>query len=156
MTTEQLNIVVPGLTTIAGAAIGAWIAYLVGRQQFKATVISSNRQTWINTLRDTISEYQSCVSAMSILIANKNIHEVIDSNEFRERVARVEFLRSKIRLLINPNEADHLKLVENISVPITGCQTDEDLKKMITAREELPIIAQKILKREWERVKKGN
>ena len=93
---------------------------------------------------------------MSILIANKNIHEVIDSNEFRERVARVEFLRSKIRLLINPNEADHLKLVENISVPITGCQTDEDLKKMITAREELPIIAQKILKREWERVKKGN
>src|SRR5476649_1962847 len=131
MTTEQLNIVVPGLTTIAGAAIGAWIAYLVGRQQFKANVISSNRQTWINTLRDTISEYQSCASVMSILIGKEKIHEVIDSNEFRERVARLEFLRSKIQLLINPNEADHQKLVEIISVPITGCRTDEDLNMMV-------------------------
>ena len=156
MTTEQLNIIIPGLTTVAGAAIGAWIAYLVGRQQFKATVISANRQAWINTLRDTVSEYQSCASAMTILIAKENLHETIHTNEFRDQVARVEFLRSKIRLLINPNEADHLKLVEIVSVPITGCRTHEDLNNMTTAREELPIIAQKILKREWERVKKGN
>ncbi len=156
ITIEQLNIIVPAITTIAGATIGAAISYLVGRQQFQANVISANRQVWINTLRDTISEYQSCVSVLSIHMAKQNIEEVIHSTEFRERVARVEFLRSKIRLLINPNEADHLKLVEIISVPITGCQTDEDLNKMITAREELPIIAQKILKREWERVKKGN
>ena len=54
MTTEQLNIVVPALTTIAGATIGAAISYLVGRQQFKANVVSANRQIWINTLRDTV------------------------------------------------------------------------------------------------------
>jgi hypothetical protein len=156
ITTEQLNIIVPGLTTIAGAAIDAWIAYLVGRQQFKANVISNNRQMWINTLRDTISEYQSCVSSISILIGNKNFHQVIDSNEFREGVARLEFLRSKIQLLINPNEADHVKLVEIIYVPITGCRTEEDLNRMTATREQLPKIVQKILKREWERVKKGN
>lgn len=155
MSTEQLNIIVPGLTTVAGAAIGALIAYLVGRQQFKATVISANRQAWINTLRDTVAEYQSCVGVMSFLLVSENLANMINSSEFRERLARVEFLRSKIRLLINPNEADHVKLVEIISEPVAGGLTDESLKRIGTARDEIAMISQKILKREWERVKRG-
>ena len=155
MTTEQLNIIVPALTTIAGAAVGAWIAYLVGRQQFKANVVSANRQAWINMLRDTVSEYQSCVSVMTMLVARDDIDKVLFSIEFREHVARLEFLRSKIRLLINPTEKEHQRLAEIVSEPVTGGRTDEDLNRMLACRNELPIVVQKILKSEWERVKKG-
>ena len=40
--------------------------------------------------------------------------------------------------------------------PTTGCRTEEDLNQPVAARNALPIIAQKILKREWERGKKDN
>jgi hypothetical protein len=152
MTTEQLNIVVPAITTIAGAAIGAAISYLVGRQQFKANVVSANRQEWINSLRDTVSEYQSSVNGMTIFLSTKG---EFGSNEFHERFGRLEFLRSKIRLLINPNEVDHQKLVEIISRQKAGQLTDEEFSRILASQGELTAITQKILKSEWERVKKG-
>jgi hypothetical protein len=151
MTTEQLNIIIPAITTIAGAVIGAAIAYLVGRQQFKANVVSANRQTWINALRDTVSEYQSSVNGMTVFLSAGKYN----TSEFHERFDRLEFLRAKIKLLINPNEADHQKLVEIVSGQKPGQLTDEELSRMIASQNELTVVTQKILKREWERVKKG-
>ena len=153
MTTEQLNIVVPAITTIAGATIGAAISYLVGRQQFKANVVSANRQTWINTLRDTVSEYQSSVSRMTVFLSMGKIN----SDEFRERLDRLIFLDSKIKLLANPNEANHQNLVEIVSSlrSISEEAKDEELKRMLSLQDELTVITQKILKSEWERIKKG-
>jgi hypothetical protein len=153
VTTEQLNIIVPAITTIAGATIGAAISYLVGRQQFNANVVSANRQAWINTLRDAVSEYQSCVSGMTVFLTAGQIH----SSEFRERLDRLLFLDSKIKLLINPDEANHQKLVEIVSSlrSISQESTGEELKRMLSLQDELTVITQKILKSEWERVKKG-
>jgi hypothetical protein len=153
MTTEQLNIIVPAITTIAGATIGAAISYLVGKQQFNANVVSANRQSWINTLRDTVSEYQSSVTGMIVFLSVGKIN----SNEFHERFDRLEFLGSKIRLLLNPCEKNHQKLVEIVTVlrSINADPTEEEIKKMRSQQDELTEVTQKVLKSEWERVKKG-
>ena len=152
MTTEQLNIIVPGLTTIAGAAIGAWIAYLVGRQQFKANVVSANRQIWINTLRDCVAEFQSVTLSVLITPAREHIEK------FDEKIDRLNFLRSKILLLVNPLENDHQELCGLVQKVIEIIAEDDEKinrVKLHSAQEAIIQLSQKILKREWERVKKG-
>lgn len=74
-------------------------------------------------------------------------------------VAKVEHLvlvRWKIRLMLNLNEADHQELDQLIDAAVNrlrnpepgGADTDADIEKI--SRQ-----AKGILKREWERVKRG-
>ena len=81
----------------------------------------------------------------------------IHSNEFHERFGRLLFLDSKIKLLINPLEANHKKLVEIVSNlrSLSDEPTAEELNRMLALQDELTVVTQKILKSEWERVKKG-
>jgi hypothetical protein len=69
-------------------------------------------------------------------------------------LSQIAFHQAKIKLLINPNEEDHQVLIEkmnNIGHHVFG------FKGMpVEQVEELVEIAQKILKREWERVKKAS
>jgi hypothetical protein len=59
--------------------------------------------------------------------------------------------------LINPGETDHanliLKIKELESHCIDGDPGDREKESML--QEAITILGQKILKREWERVKKG-
>jgi hypothetical protein len=163
MTTEQLNIIVPALTTIAGATIGAAISYLVGRQQFKANVVSANRQAWINTLRDCIAEYQSAIEGIMIFLEAGRLKDAIEGNDYFERLDRLLFLQSKIQLLINSTEQDHQKLVAIVyKIRITTYELlqqkgkfQETMEAVQPLKDELTLVTQKILKREWERAKKG-
>jgi hypothetical protein len=153
MTTDQLSIIVLGVTTIAGTAIGAAVTYLVGRQQFRAAVLSANRQAWINNLRDCIAEYQSLVDG--ILLHEQR--EKMSAETRAEKLARLDFVWAKIQLLINPTEQDHQKLAENIrklSVIVIGGVSVDHIE-LPSLQKNLTTVAQQVLKREWERVKKG-
>ena len=46
-------------SALFGAALGLLGSYRVAMIQFRANVISANRQAWINTLRDTLAEFHS-------------------------------------------------------------------------------------------------
>lgn len=54
-----ITALLPAITTIAGAIIGATVSYLVSRHQFRAAVLSGNRQAWINALRDNLAEFEA-------------------------------------------------------------------------------------------------
>lgn len=153
---EMFEKLLPIITTLGGALIGALVAYLVARQQFKATVLSKNRQEWINKLRDLLAEYEAILF---------NVHADFKlSGNLREKdkglseMMRANLIRSQVKLLVNPKEDDHSALLE-LMLKLDDAAThgdDAHTKIFTTLDKEYIALAQNILKREWERVKKGN
>ncbi len=71
-------------------------------------------------------------------------------------MARKVFVQSKIRLLMIPTEADHQQLLATLDRSIKRLQS-EDVQEAETEQdvEAITALSQPILKREWQRVKRG-
>ena len=142
---------VSAIAALVGAAIGATASYFVARRQYNVTAVAQSRQAWINTLRDTVAELQSLIVPLWHWVGNDA--EQAASDTYR----RGALLVSKLRLLINPSEADHQQLVdlaERAFRLATGPQQGQP-KDIGEIQRELTSCTQAILKREWERVKRG-
>jgi len=46
-------------TALVASVIGPFVTLTVAKRQFNATVLSANRQKWIETLRDSLAELAS-------------------------------------------------------------------------------------------------
>lgn len=97
-----MQVVVSGAGAFAGAAIGAITSYRVASIQFRTTVLSGNRQAWINALRDALAEFKS-----TMLMAFPLAEASASAERQSELLGRASLLRSKIKLMINPHEPDH-------------------------------------------------
>lgn len=143
----------------------------IAAKNLNAQVLSGNRQQWINSLRDTTSEYLGAVHQLrkSRTLARHCAHVAKKNNgdfmiEHREAInsmtsdARdVDNLTFKIRLLINPSEPEGLKITEllkNINDCTGSFQESPNRIKITEYGEELILVMQKYLKQEWDRVKK--
>jgi hypothetical protein len=124
------------------------------RKQTAVSVLSANRQAWINTLRDYVAEY---IAQASILFAAEAAG-LSDKDEHVPRYEKLLILEAKIKLLINPNEVDHRKLVELVEAikQLAFHATQNDIKKLWPLCSDLTAVAQGVLKREWIRVKKAS
>ncbi|NMR28071.1 hypothetical protein HH219_21575 [Pseudoalteromonas sp. NEC-BIFX-2020_015] len=105
------------------------------------TIIANNRQEWINSLRDEITSFLAVVASTSPSQHLTQMNEAEKKNLWLHSY--------KIELLINPKEKDHVDLVDKIR---------EEINNLINLKEETLIsdiisISQKILKREWDRVR---
>ncbi len=113
--------------------------------------VAQNRQAWINSLRDTVAELQSLIVPLWHLGGD-------DAQQAAsEPYGRAAFLLSKLRLLINARETDHQQLAELAERAFhlaTGRNRGEP-SDIGQVQRELTASAQAILKREWERVKRG-
>jgi len=126
----------------------------IAKQQFSASVLSVNRQEWINTLRDEIAEL---VTEISRFHYAKHLLEP-GSMEGYEWLNEIGKRGAKIQLLINPGEEDHRELVERITklLLLAGKPKEEGMpSKLSDLSTEIISKSQEILKREWERVKLG-
>jgi hypothetical protein len=105
------------------------------------TIIANNRQEWINSLRDEITQFLAVVASTSPSQHPTQISEVGQKKLWLHNY--------KIQLLLNPKEEDHVELVEKIREEINNLiyQNEETLISDIIA------ISQKVLKREWDRVR---
>ncbi len=73
-----------------------------------------------------------------------------------EKLERIVLVQWKIRLLINPLEADHQQLHRAIETAFVRLKSDQAHDAETEADiENITRLAQAILKREWERVKRG-
>ena len=160
MSPEMLSGFIVAVGAIVGVVIGSLVSFLIARQQFKATVISSNRQQWINTLRDSIADFQT-KAKIATLEANLASHDAAsaaaDPEGFDEAMKTMRLLIYKIALLINPKETDHAELLSLLRKLWDFCvngdtSDDESLEGL---QSSITSTGQKILKREWERVKRG-
>lgn len=139
-------------------------------REFAATVLSGNRQQWINSLRDEVSEHSAALMVLAnhlLMLRDNSIpeNEKPSYAEYMKTFEKTIRLNTKIQLLINPNEEDHAELSElinkatielgkvmNSNADIADSVVDktvETYRPMIIAKSQL------ILKREWNRVKDG-
>lgn len=136
------------------------------KEAIRAEILSRNRQEWINSLRDTTSEFIAGVMKIVDLHALKDgtaqAHQALNTQnpndyalewcvKLHEAKSTAVSLRSKIHLLANPAEAafkEFLPLIDKLyeeAVDNKGTVNDLTLKVFEAA--------QNILKKEWERVK---
>lgn len=160
MTPDKFISLIPAITALVGVVIGSGVSFLIARQQIKATVISTNRVQWINNFRDCVADFQTKAKIALVeadLAFNKQTAYAADVKNHDEAMKGMCFSANKIALLLNPNEIDHSELILLIKQLENHCAngdpnertTEEKLQNSITST------GQKILKREWERVKLG-
>lgn len=125
--------------------------------EFNRTILSTNRQVWINTLRDLISDYLAKCEIHKIktdLVHYKKDEELVDFiNSSLEELYK---LSGKIVLMLNSDEKASERLIFLLERFNTALFNDE----VITQPAEYfhhEIIEQTkiILKQEWIRVKNG-
>lgn len=137
------------------------------KKQAEAEILTQSRQEWINTLRDTVAEFIASTLKISDLHsfkhgtdpANNTLQEseAIKNNlewclRLHEAKSVACALRNKIHLLANPNEPAFVELLT--LVDDFYAKADEGGMGLHADTSEVIRLSQKILKVEWDRVKK--
>lgn len=115
--------------------------------QARASVLSKSRQDWINTLRNEIAGFMSCMGHM----LPSAVSGASQGGNTLQLTREVRLSYAKVQLLINPNEPDHQALVDKMTLMIE--QLSQLRLNFDEANLELAALAQQVLKREWVRVK---
>ncbi|MFM7000012.1 MAG: hypothetical protein ACKOXU_02965 [Limnohabitans sp.] len=138
-------------TALSAVVLGPIVSLWAARRQSRVTVLSSNRQAWINTLRDLLAE---CMAISGFIhIADWSGRK---QSEFDEKMERFALVVSKIRLMLNPKEQDHKRLDEMLGELMNSMRSlnEKDAFKGAQIMKDFVPLTQTILKREWERVKR--
>jgi len=150
---------VSALTALLAVCVGPFITLRVAHNQIaasratadlqaRANVLSKSRQDWINSLRAEIAGFMSltghALPTVMRAVTNGGGDTMALTKDIRLHLA-------KTTLMINPKEEDHIALLKIMRNTVTQLSClDFDVQ---SANDELAAIAQRVLKREWERVK---
>lgn len=118
-----------------------------------ANVVSTNRQKWVDALREDLAEFISADYVLVNDLSNgDNSITALENNKRNEIVAEATIKRRtyyrRIQLRLNPNKPAHEELWQEIKAVSSG--TD---KEHSAAMRRLITKAQKLLRGEWVRVK---
>jgi hypothetical protein len=193
MTVDNFNKLVLALVALVALFLGPWMQWRIAKRQVQmqadiatlqietqsriatrqiADNISTKRQSWIDELRKDAAEFLTVVGRIQEL-KRPRVEQLMAMTEphedFKERLAsemRAKELGTRIRLRLNPNEAEHNRLAELIT---EMASKGYELNHKYTAADEAEVARifneasnavvahlQTILKHEWERVKKGD
>lgn len=137
------NLVIPLISGI-GAIVAAIITSMCmiknanKKRSFDSVLkIAEFRQRWINDLRNAMAEFQS--------------YGALPEND-PTKIRDFYLLGTKIELLMNPNDEDYEALHETLEAFYDAGTRTENEK--FSVDEKYVKICQRILKREWERLKK--
>ena len=148
--------VISACVALVSAIIGPLISLKIAKKQINASILSGNRQEWINTLRTEVSGFVSVVSLLGALRAGgyKGVTSG-EANQFgREAMER----KSKIELLLNPSESLHNELITAIESALSiaiHTELEPDAVEQRRCIDQILNKSKTILKQEWVRVKKG-
>ena len=153
---------VSACTALVASVAGPLVTLSVARRQFNANVLSANRQKWIEGLRDLLAELISLLVAALVVKSkwrnnwNQGRGPIDADPEMLAKLERIVLVQWKIRLLINPTETDHQELYRSIETAFKRIQSEDSRdSESETDIENITRLAQVILKREWQRVKRG-
>jgi hypothetical protein len=145
----ELIALISAITALCAVVLGPLVSLWGASKQYRVSVLSNNRQAWINALRDTIAELISIASLITL---------PQDAGDQVKSAQRLLFLSAKIELMMNPNEVDH-RLLMGLLNELQGT-IGAALSKKSSANDGVAALLQKIvplsqaiLKREWKRVK---
>ncbi|MBI5041444.1 MAG: hypothetical protein HZB57_09715 [Gammaproteobacteria bacterium] len=140
-----LAVLVAFVAVFLGPILSAWIA----RRQIVAPI----RQTWIDELRNLITDFLS--TAQMIAVVNEN--GLLNENELdKETYKKMLSIERKLTLMLNPNEKLHNKLMDLIRDLLDKTEHGtSNLLEFGPLARKITETAQAILKEEWIRVKSG-
>jgi hypothetical protein len=143
------------LTALAAVIISPFVTNRTARMQIRASLISANRQAWIDKLRDELAELFELLTWQFLQRPGTYTSEEGHKYEAEKR-SRIRLLRNKIQLRLNPLEEDSrilLDLLGRLEVSAAnGSGGNSDFEQLM---EAALIKSQAILKAEWLRVKAG-
>jgi len=148
MATDSSNLALISLI-VAGLAVffGPLVQLIIAKAQIRSTVLSANRQRWIDQLRELISEI---ITGVPELLTHAEMN-TIDTAAGIEKSVRIQFCRSKLALMLNPLEEDHVRLLHLVDKAIDMMSKPDSPNPLLF--DEITKLSQKILKQEWIRVK---
>lgn len=147
--------IIAACTALVAVIVGPIVSFRIAKRQISASTVTISRQRWINDLRDAIANFNAKASMIYGLAKNNYANK-----DSIPRIEELVQLNYKIELLINPSEEDHAKIVKIVnhitaSLSLAKVRANEIGNELDGNKEELISLAQKVLKREWKRVKKG-
>ena len=148
--------VVSAITALVAVLFGPLISVYITKKQINSSVLSRNRQEWINRLRNVLAELVTIIQHVPPAHAANSITSQEAIAKHGELTEKIEL----VKLLLNPNETDHQELVRLISSASVQVQDainrrEGKASEMQGAAQRIVAQSQGILKREWNRVKNG-
>src|SRR5580698_7251989 len=155
MTSEVISFV-SACTALIATIVGPYVAVKTARSQIKASLISSNRARWIESMRDLVASAISHWAGVTYLRASLSNYDAVTIAANPAILNRIEAglqTNSKIRLMLNPNEAEGKQLMKALDDIVTLLRSAEDQAtvelQMRAHSENIVRITQAILKVEW-------
>lgn len=148
-------------TALMSAVGGPLVSYIIARRQIRASVISNNRERWIEALRDSIAEYVGLLLSASMIkqtVGKDPLKAVSEDHALLQIVERGVLVKNKIMLMANPNDSGYVALCELIEATYQSMVSDDaqPSEKMRSDAEAITRAGRDVLKAEWERVKRGD
>jgi hypothetical protein len=147
---------ISALVALVVATTTPFVSFAIARKQIRATVVSTNRQAWINALRDDLSEMLELAMAHFYLRDGTLSGEEGFKYGYEQRT-RLRRLQSRIRLRLNASEVPNQELLSLLNtvrgLSVAKARDTEDAFEQ--AMELVIVKGQEILRAEWLRVKTG-
>ena len=124
--------------------------------QFKATLKTKNRQDWINTLQHCTSEFLSQCFMINITIKIHSSNATKFFENITPHLEKMTYNRSKIAMLINVENQDHLDLIkpmDDILNTWSAAENEDSIKQFRDNQAEIIAAANKISKANWAKIK---
>ncbi len=149
MTPQEITAV----TALVAVIVGPIVTLLVAKRQIKATVVSANRQAWINQLREYIADFMTNAKKC-VLYGEANPAQTTAIGDHKDVLFKTMHCMNHIGLMLNLKETGHSELHQLMNELADRLQNKNfaDAKK---ALDKVFLQSQSILKSEWERVKSG-
>lgn len=144
------------VVAVLAVVVGPLISWCVAMRQLQTSLRVSNkqiiapmRQAWINNLRELVAELSGkCAHYWAAGYEDR------DDAEYRH----ITELVHKLELYINSAEADHAALLAQVRIMeqlLSAGSNQETDRTFWEAHHRVMELSQKILKREWDRVKEN-
>jgi len=153
---------IAALTALTASVLGPLVTLSVARHQFRANVLSTDRQKWIDTFRDRLADLLSVINAAQVVKSASvdpwrgGAGPARDNPDLAEKIEKTFMAIAQIQLLTKPLEPEHEALNEAIGAAVAYLQDDTLLENELAGRlTEITHLGRGIIRSEWARVKRG-
>lgn len=152
---------VAACSAFVASLVGPFITLAISRRQFRANVISANREKWIGTLRETTAEFIALAAAAALHASRPGNtargHAQLHADPtLMPRFERLVQVRWNLRLLLNPDEPHHLAVVQAVTATTEYLQKGAPEADAIVAHvNRVADATQVVIRDAWRRVKQG-
>ncbi len=151
---------VTACSALVSAVAGPLVSIVVASRQIRASLISNNRERWVEALRDSLAEYValSVSAAMLREVLRKDAFEAIrDDPQLAQLAERIALARNRVLLMLNPTKEVHNKLCAAIGdADRLLLEIEATLEQMNQRVDAITRAGRTVLQGEWARVKRGD